>query len=282
MDILEHEGLAVYRRGTGPPVLVPPYPHASTHRPMAEDLLADVLVGAGFAVVSFDPPGAYRSSRPMRGDMPEMLDCCAEALAVAGIGVPVSTVGHSMSSLCALGLAVERPDLVARLVLVGSLSGFPAARRWGIPHNWSPWRDRQWWQCMWWGTRHMVGRGTLASYRRLDNLVEGASYVDPRLAEPFVIERGDRRRPQPARAIWLQTVREVDYHRRLTEITAPTLVAVGRHDPQTPIPCARELVAGITGSRLVVFERSGRAPFVEEPQAFTREVDTFLRQPRPS
>lgn len=201
MDITQRDELAVYQRGHGREVLLLPYPHASMHRPMAEDRLADLLVGAGFAVVSFDPPGAYRSSRAMRGDMAKMLDCTVEALDVAGVHLPVPTVGHSMSSLCALGLAIQQPSLVARLVLIGSLSGFPAAHRWGIPHNWSPWQNRQWWLCMWLGARHMLGLGNLATYRRLDNLVESASFVDPRLAEPFAVQHGDRRRPQPARAI---------------------------------------------------------------------------------
>jgi len=277
MRITHSNGLAVYRRGVGPVVLVPPYPHASTRRPMAEDGLADLLAGAGFSVVSFDPPGAYRSTRPMRGDMAEMLDCCAEALDICRIDPPVFVVGHSMSSLCALGLAIEQPGLVARLVLVGSLSGFPAARRWGIPHNWSPWRDREWWQCMALGTRHILGLGNLATYRRLDNLVERASVVDPAAAEPFTIHSDDSQRPQPPRAIWLQTVRRVDYRRRLNEVRAPTLVMVGRHDPQTPVACADELVAGIAGSRLTIFERSGHVPFIEEPEAFTNEITAFLR-----
>jgi pimeloyl-ACP methyl ester carboxylesterase len=249
---------------------------------MAEDRLVDRLVGAGFSVVSFDPPGAYRSSRPLRGDMAEMLECSVEALDVAGVDPPVGVVGHSMSSLCALGLAIDHPGLIARLVLVGSLSGFPAARRWGIPHNWSPWHDRQWWQCMALGTRHMLGLGNLATYRRLDNLVERASVVDPAAAELFAIQPDDGRRPQPPRAIWLQTVRRVDYHQRLDQVRAPALVIVGRHDPQTPLACANELTAGIPRSRLIIFERSGHAPFIEEPEAFTDEVAAFLRAREPA
>lgn len=135
---------------------------------------------------------------------------------------------------------------------------------------------------MCWGTRQILGLGNLATYRRLDNLVERASVVDSALAEPFTVEHGDERRPQPARAIWLQTVRRVDYRRRLTEVRAPTLVVVGRHDPETPMPCSRELIAGIAGSRLAVFEHSGHAPFVEEPETFTREVTAFLREREPT
>ena len=95
MRITLRNGLAVYQRGEGPAVFDPPYPHASTHRPMAEDRLADRLVGAGFSVVSFDPPGASRSSRPLRGDMAEMLECSAEALDVATVDPPALVVGHS-------------------------------------------------------------------------------------------------------------------------------------------------------------------------------------------
>jgi proline iminopeptidase len=36
------------------------------------------------------------------------------------------------------------------------------------------------------------------------------------------------------------------------------------------------LRAGIGGSRLVVFERSGHFPWIEEPEHFFREVTRFL------
>ena len=34
-------------------------------------------------------------------------------------------------------------------MLVGGCSGFAAVRRWSVPHNWSPWRDREWWVRTW-------------------------------------------------------------------------------------------------------------------------------------
>lgn len=45
----------------------------------------------------------------------------------------------------------------------------------------------------------------------------------------------------------------------------------GRHDPQTPLACSQELVAGIPNAALRIFEHSGHAPFVEEP-ALVREA----------
>jgi proline iminopeptidase len=276
VDVVLSDGLAVYSVGTGEPLLLLPYPHASTLRPMAEDALAGLLAGMGRRVVTFDPPGAYRSSRPMRCDLTEMLACAEESLTVAGVPRPVDVVGHSMGALCSLALAVERPQSVRQLVLIGACSGFAAVRRWSTPHNWSPWRDAAWWKCLWWGTRQMTGTGSLAVHKRLDNLVEGASFVDPRHACYWTIEPGDERLPAPPRACWLRSARHVEYRHRLDGVRAPTLLLVGVADPQTPPVCTEELAAGIPNSHAVVLDASGHSPFVEQPQEVRQALATFL------
>lgn len=270
------DGLAIYHLGEGTPLLLFPYPHASTLRPMGEDRLAVGLAELGHRVITFDPPGAYRSTRPMRGDMAEMLGCAVEALEFSQVKPPVRVVGHSMGGLCALGLAIERADLVDRLILIGACSGFPAVMRWSTPHNWSPWKNSEWWECFWLGFRQIIGLGNLEVHKRLDNLVEKASFVDQGYVEFWHIEAGDRKLPAPPRAIWLRTVRQVDYRRRLREVQSPVLLCAGRYDPQTPLPCSQELQVGMPESRLVVFEQSGHFPFIEEAEFFYREVGLFL------
>jgi pimeloyl-ACP methyl ester carboxylesterase len=68
--------IAVYDVGSGEPVLHMPYPHAAA---VAGDRTLTALVrgleALGWQVVRFDPPGAGRSTRPMRLDLPEMLEC---------------------------------------------------------------------------------------------------------------------------------------------------------------------------------------------------------------
>jgi proline iminopeptidase len=77
--------------------------------------------------------------------------------------------------------------------------------------------------------------------------------------------------------IWNRNMfRRLSYADRLDQISAPTLVVVGRYDTYTPRPCAQELADGIPGARLVVFERSGHSPFVEEPARFREVVGSFL------
>jgi proline iminopeptidase len=205
-----------------------------------------------------------------------MLDCALETLAACRISEPIDLIGHSMGGLCALALAIEQPERVRRLVLVGSVSGFPAVRRWSIPHNWRWWRDSEYWQALWWGFRLFVGWNNLAVHKRLNNLVEAASYLNKELAELEEIEPGDHRRSPPRRDDWFKTVRKVDYKERLPELQVPTLLCVGRHDPQTPVPCSQELADGIPRTRLVIFEQSGHFPFLEEPDRFLAEVTGFF------
>ena len=67
------DGLAIYAMGHGEPVLLLPYPHGHTTEPMAQGPMAEILAGQGRTVVSFDVPGAYRSTREPVGDMDEMI-----------------------------------------------------------------------------------------------------------------------------------------------------------------------------------------------------------------
>jgi pimeloyl-ACP methyl ester carboxylesterase len=64
---------------------------------------------------------------------------------------------------------------------------------------------------------------------------------------------------------------------RLGEIAAPALVLNGRHDRFCPPSQAETLRRGIPEAELVLFERSGHFPWIEEPEAFFAAVRSFLR-----
>jgi hypothetical protein len=85
--------------------------------PEAHSQLAELLVGLGRRVVSFDPPGAFACSRPLRLGLAEMLACSREALQVAGATAPVEVVGHRQATVCQLTLALAAPQMVRGLVL---------------------------------------------------------------------------------------------------------------------------------------------------------------------
>jgi pimeloyl-ACP methyl ester carboxylesterase len=62
----------------------------------------------------------------------------------------------------------------------------------------------------------------------------------------------------------------------LGKIACPTLVLVGEGDEATPPELAREIAAGIAGSRLAVIADSGHLSTLEEPQAVTNALVDWL------
>jgi proline iminopeptidase len=271
------DGLAVYQVGTGDPVLLFPYPHGHTTEPMAQGPIAMILAGMGRTVVTFDVPGAYRSTREPVGDVDEMIRSADETLERLGIEGPVDVVGHSMGGLAALAYAIERPGRTRRLVLISSVSGFPAAARWGFPGSAFRVYERDYWRIILWGMRLNSGRGDLALHKRLQNLMEQEAYHDRSLFTPVEIEVDDHEKGVPIRTIWSRNMyTRLSYADRLEEVQASTLILAGRYDPEAPLQCSRELHKGIPEASLVVFEHSGHFPFVEEASLFTQTVGAFL------
>jgi len=63
----------------------------------------------------------------------------------------------------------------------------------------------------------------------------------------------------------------------LGAISCPTLVLVGEGDEATPPELAREIAAGIAGSRLVLIADSGHLSTLERPAAVTQALSEWLR-----
>jgi proline iminopeptidase len=259
-------------------LLFVPYPHgASVVGDARFMLLVEGLVDRlGRQVITFDPPGSGRSTRPARLDMPEMLACAEETLARCGSRDAVDAVGHSQGGLAALALAVERPARVRRLVLVCTAGG-PSYMR--APGSiWRPEHPDFWRAALPALLYRLTGRR--AFEQAMLNATYRASFADRRRYVPRPIAARDLLRPAGRRMRWnLYARRWVDYRDRLGTVRAPTLVIAGRCDPQMPPACAEELARGIPGARLVVFERSGHYPFAEEAAAFWAAVGDFLGEP---
>lgn len=69
--------------------------------------------------------------------------------------------------------------------------------------------------------------------------------------------------------------------KQLGQVTAKTLVIVGRADFICPVEVAEQIARGIARARLVVFEKTGHMPWIEERARFFSVVRGFLREPGP-
>lgn len=68
---------------------------------------------------------------------------------------------------------------------------------------------------------------------------------------------------------------------RLADFKTPTLIVWGEKDRVLPLRHGRMLQAGILGSRIVVFPKTGHVPMIEKPEEFCRVVEEFLERGRP-
>jgi proline iminopeptidase len=69
---------------------------------------------------------------------------------------------------------------------------------------------------------------------------------------------------------------QYDIKAQLPGITCPTLVTVGRDDWITPVASSEMIASLIPDSRLVVFEKSGHSPQIEERELWLSVVREFL------
>jgi non-heme chloroperoxidase len=225
-------------------------------------------------VLPFLPRGLRLVAPSLRGhgesDKP---DCCyrqadfaADTLALLdALDVERATlVGFSMGSLVAHKLAVERPERVARLVLVGSapkVEEDEESRLLGVA------LDR------------MTEPLDLAWLREFHQ----GSAAAP-LPPDFLETMAEEARKVPLR-VWRQSLAGMaaeDHAARLGEIEAPTLLIWGEEDPLLP-PAEREKMARqIPGARLLVLPRLGHAVHWEDPRRFAGELVKFLEATPPA
>ena len=96
-------------------------------------------------------------------------------------------------------------------------------------------------------------------------------------------------RPNPVATAWLTQVAlmtpmhvavrcvenqaKLDMRDVLSKITVPTLVGYGRYDPFYPVSLGRYIRDSVKNSKLVIYEKSGHYPFLEESEKFSRDIE---------
>jgi len=204
-------------------------------------------LGDRFDVVAPDLPGF--GTEPMPAEPFSFVD------RVVGL-LPASLVGNSFGGAIALRTALASPELVDRLVLVGS----------GLP-------DWEWSEEM----RDYVAREEEA-VRRGD--LDAAAEINLEFwLEP---EHRDELRPQQRRSLELQTAHaepEVLWPELppLESLAVPTLVVVGDRDKEDFQQIARHIAATVPGARLEVVPGAGHLVGVDRPDELNRLLFEFLQ-----
>jgi len=182
---------------------------------------------------------------------------------------PAALVGSSLGGRVALEVALARPDLVDRLVLVDApLPGHAwsdAVRRFGDEEDAAMAR----------GDLEAAVEANLRMW--VDGPNRGPEEVDPAVRR-FVGEM-QRRAFELQAPVWEEAEEDLlvpDVGTRHVEIRVPALVLVGGEDVSDMHEIAGRLATGIPGARMAVVAGAAHLPSLEHPDEFDGLVLPFL------
>jgi pimeloyl-ACP methyl ester carboxylesterase len=207
---------------------------------------------AGRRVVALDLPGHGASPPPAAASIRDAARAVLDLADALGVARFVAA-GHSMGGAIALALALEHPDRIAGLVLVGT------------------------------GARLRVAPAVLEA--------TASGPVSADAAAAIAASSFGAGAPAPLVAGYardlagtapgvlhgdLAACDRFDAMDRLAAIACPALVACGDEDRLTPPKYARYLAEGIPGARLVVLAGAGHLAPLERPDACAAAVAAWL------
>jgi pimeloyl-ACP methyl ester carboxylesterase len=234
--------------------------------------LSQVLAEQGMQAVAVDLRGFGLSERDFAADHSHPAQARLVAAILDGLAIErVTVIAHSMGGSVALHLALQRPEMVERMILVaasangrvelaslllGPLLHLPPVARWG---------------------RHAL-RG-LGSEERVADILASAFYDPNEVSEeirsgyllPFTVPDWDLG--------LLAIMRDAagnDLPRSLDQLDQPALLIWGAHDRLVPVAEGEALVERLPNARLEVLSRAGHLPFEDQPADFARLVLDFL------
>jgi proline iminopeptidase len=103
-----------------------------------------------------------------------------------------------------------------------------------------------------------------------------ANPCDPRIADFEKTAAPAMYAPAVLRHLAIQGYGPFDCEAELNQIKQPVLVLAGRYDRTCSIEGAKAIARAVPSSELVIFERSGHVPFVEEQERYIEAVRNFL------
>ena len=209
-------------------------------------------------VFAVDMPGHGDSTPlPAGARLPDYVAWAAQVIEDLGVG-PMNVAGHSMGSLIAGGLAIERPDLVKRVALLN-------------------------------GVHRRTPEARAAVLGRAAEIAAGAGSIEAPLARWFTEDQADIR----ARvAGWLQSVSQTGYAMayrafaegdtvyadRISEIACPTLVLTADGDANSTPAMTYAMAGMVQHGQAVVIQGHRHMVNLTAPRAVSDALRAWLAE----
>lgn len=229
------------------------------------------FVDAGYRVILMDVPG-FNKSDPIvlsHEDRAHVNSRAVKGLIDALNIKKVHLVGNSMGGATALNFALDFPDRLDKLVLMGP-AGCGASMMVPMPLE---------------GIKQLVNLFKNPSLEALKRMIDVFVYDPSKITEDLLKTRFANMMQNDGEHMknWVKSSSNgaagiADVSARFPEIKAKTLCTWGRDDRFVPLDHGLKLVFGIPDSRLHVFSKCGHWAQFEKADEFNRLVIDFLKQ----
>lgn len=216
-----------------------------------------------YSVIVLDNRGVGRSSQECTISIDLMADDAMALLTHLGIE-KVNLLGHSMGGMVAMQCAVRYPQMVEKLVLASIASRNPARNN-RLFDDWAAAREADIDRAAWFRT--------IFAWIFTDVFFENSQRVDDAvrylLGYPWPQSASNFKKQAQAIAAFDGTVLS-------RQIAVPTCVVAAEQDILMPLKASVTLADEIPGAQLVVIGQAAHSVHTEQPEAFVREVVSFL------
>jgi len=228
------------------------------------------LAGAGFRVIAPDLPGYGYSDKPTGAEytIGSQAESVIALMNRLGIGRAI-IVGASYGGAVAAMMALDHPERVDKLILVGTVSNDDAKNKLLLRVSRFP-IVGDIVTPLFLGSRWVLRKRMQAMYRRLGRPIN----------ERMVASRHHLLATANTHRAMIRTARHWSANRIEREaslIRQPTMLVWGDHDDHIPLAHAIRLRDSIPDARLIVFRNCGHLPPAEYPEKFVEAVANFCR-----
>ena len=225
------------------------------------------LVDAGYRVILLDCPGFNKSDPIVIQEQRGLVNAKAIKGLIDALGIQqVHLVGNSLGGASSLTFALEYPDRLGKLILMGP-GGCGLSAMQPMPLE---------------GIKLMNGVYSNPSLEALKRMIDVFVYDPSKMTEELIQGRYANMMREGGIHLRNHVASRakgnlIDLSPRFSQIKAPTLVTWGRDDRFLPLDHSLKLLYGLPDAQLHIFSKCGHWAQWEHADAFNRLVVDFLK-----